>query len=163
MYAVVLDTNVIIAALRSRRGASFAVLHRIGIEWEPLISVPLILEYEAVGKREAQKLKIPVGTVDAIIRAFCFTGRKIDIYFADNERRGNMSKNITVPEDLYNKAAELAAKDHVSVEELVSGLLQNQFADREYIETRVQLFSREEFERASKAIPDVEPEPYDRQ
>jgi len=74
-----------------------------------------------------------------------------------------MSKNIAVPEELYNKAAELAAKDHISVEEFVSALLASQFADREYIETRAQLFSREEFERALEAIPDVEPEPYDRQ
>jgi putative PIN family toxin of toxin-antitoxin system len=82
MYSVVLDTNVIVAALRSRRGASFAILHRIGIEWEPLISVPLVLEYEAVGKREAQRLNIPESTVDAIVRAFCFAGREVDIYFS---------------------------------------------------------------------------------
>jgi putative PIN family toxin of toxin-antitoxin system len=81
MYSVVLDTNVVVAALRSRRGASFAILHRIGIEWQPLISVPLMLEYEAVGKRESQRLEIPEATVDAIIRAFCFTGREVDIYF----------------------------------------------------------------------------------
>jgi hypothetical protein len=74
-----------------------------------------------------------------------------------------MSKNIAVPEDVYNKAAELAARDHISVEEFVSALLASQFADREYIETRARLFSREEFERALKAIPDLEPEPYDRQ
>jgi len=74
-----------------------------------------------------------------------------------------MSKSIAVPEDLYNKAAELAARDQVTVEEFVSALLASQFADREYIETKAQLFSREEFERALKAIPDVEPEPYDRQ
>ena len=30
-----------------------------------------------------------------------------------------MSKSITVPEDLYNRAAELAARDHVSIEEFV--------------------------------------------
>ena len=53
MHAIVLDTNVVIAALRSRRGASFAILRRLGQSWVPLISVPLILEYEAVGKREA--------------------------------------------------------------------------------------------------------------
>jgi predicted nucleic acid-binding protein len=49
--------------------------------WEPLISVSLILEYEAVGKREAQRLKIPDSTVEAIIRAFCFVGRETDIHF----------------------------------------------------------------------------------
>jgi predicted nucleic acid-binding protein len=31
MYSVVLDTNVIVSALRSRRGASFGVLQQIGI------------------------------------------------------------------------------------------------------------------------------------
>jgi len=74
-----------------------------------------------------------------------------------------MSKSIAVPEDLYNKAVEIAARDHVSVEEFVSALLASRFANREYIETRAQLFSREEFERALNAVPDVEPEPYDRQ
>lgn len=67
MYKVVLDTNVMVAAIRSRRGASFALLQQIGVSWLPLISMPLILEYEAVGKREAERLGIPVSTVDAIV------------------------------------------------------------------------------------------------
>jgi putative PIN family toxin of toxin-antitoxin system len=81
MHSFVLDTNVVIAALRSRRGASFAILRRLGQGWVPLISVPLILEYEAVGKREAQRLKIPESTVEAIVRGFCLIGRETDIHF----------------------------------------------------------------------------------
>jgi predicted nucleic acid-binding protein len=81
MYSIVLATNVAISALRSQRGASFAILHQIGESWVPLISVPLILEYEAVGKREAGRLNIPESAVDAIIRAFCFAGRETDVYF----------------------------------------------------------------------------------
>jgi putative PIN family toxin of toxin-antitoxin system len=81
MRLIVLDTNVLIAALRSRRGASFAILSRIGRAWVPLISTVLTLEYEAVAKREAQRLKVPFSTVDAIIRAFCFVGRETDVYF----------------------------------------------------------------------------------
>ena len=81
MHSVVIDTNVVIAALRSRRGASFAILRRLGQGWMPLISVPLIPEYEAVGKREALRLKIPESTVEAIIRAFCFIGRETEIHF----------------------------------------------------------------------------------
>ena len=81
MYSVVLDTNVVISALRSRRGASFAILRQIGQTWAPLISVALILEYEAVGKREAQRLKVPESTVEAIVRAFCYVGRETDIHF----------------------------------------------------------------------------------
>ena len=73
-----------------------------------------------------------------------------------------MSKSIAVPEDLYNKAAELAARDHVSVEEFVSGVLANRLASREYIEARAKLFNRDEFERALDEIPDLEPEVRDR-
>ncbi len=73
-----------------------------------------------------------------------------------------MSKNIAVPEDLYKRAAEVAAKDHVSVEEFVSAMLANRLASREYIESRAKLFNREEFERALEEIPDVQPEDHDR-
>lgn len=73
-----------------------------------------------------------------------------------------MSKTIAVPEDLYNRAAELAAKDHVSVEEFVSAVLANRLASREYIESRVRHFNREEFERALEELPDAEPEDQDR-
>lgn len=73
-----------------------------------------------------------------------------------------MSKSVTVPEDLYNRAAELAARDHISVEEFVSAVLANRLASREYIESRARLFNREEFERALEEIPNVEPEGHDR-
>lgn len=49
---VVLDTNVFVSALRSRRGASFRLLGLVGTErFEIELSVPLALEYEAVGGR----------------------------------------------------------------------------------------------------------------
>jgi len=63
---------------------------------------------------------------------------------------------------LYQKAAELAARDRVSVEELVSAILANRLASRDYIESRARLCDREEFERALNEIPDVEPEDHDR-
>jgi predicted nucleic acid-binding protein len=78
---IALDTNVVVSALRSRRGASFAILRRLGQVWAPLVSVPPILEYEAVGKREAAVLNIPEATVEAVVRAFCFYGRETDIHF----------------------------------------------------------------------------------
>jgi hypothetical protein len=41
----------------------------------------LILEYEAVGLREAELLNIPAYSVEAIVRAFCFFGRETPIHF----------------------------------------------------------------------------------
>ena len=49
---VVLDTNVLVAAGRSRNGASFALLQALRANrFHMLASVPLFLEYEAVLKR----------------------------------------------------------------------------------------------------------------
>ena len=53
MKEVVLDTNVIVAAFRSRNGASYKVVRSIGSpEWRPNLSVALALEYEDVLKRK---------------------------------------------------------------------------------------------------------------
>ena len=73
-----------------------------------------------------------------------------------------MSKSIAVPEDLYIKASELAARDHVSVDEFVSAVLADRLASSEYLGARAKLFNREEFERALEQIPDAEPDAQDR-
>ena len=55
MMRVVLDTNVLVAASRSRTGASFALLTALRHDrFSALVSVPLMLEYEAVLKRPEQ-------------------------------------------------------------------------------------------------------------
>ncbi|MBK9124271.1 MAG: putative toxin-antitoxin system toxin component, PIN family [Chloroflexi bacterium] len=52
MHRIVLDTNVVVAALRSRNGASFAVMSRLDSdEFVTCLSVPVVIEYEAVAMR----------------------------------------------------------------------------------------------------------------
>ncbi len=49
---IVIDTNVLVAALKSKRGASFKLLGLIGQnKFNINLSVPLLLEYEDVAKR----------------------------------------------------------------------------------------------------------------
>ena len=49
---VVIDTNVLVAGLRSRRGASFRLLRALGSGgFVPIVSPPLCLEYEEVLSR----------------------------------------------------------------------------------------------------------------
>ena len=53
----VLDTNVLIAALRSRNGASFQLLAKVGEPgWRLHVSTALLLEYEALARRQAAAL-----------------------------------------------------------------------------------------------------------
>lgn len=60
MPEIVIDTSVFIAALKSKRGASYRLLEMAGSAlWRLNMPVALALEYEATGKREARKLGIP--------------------------------------------------------------------------------------------------------
>ena len=52
MYQVVIDTNVVVAALLSNRGASHRLLRLVGDDrWRINLSVPLVFEYEQTLKR----------------------------------------------------------------------------------------------------------------
>ncbi|MDP2177293.1 putative toxin-antitoxin system toxin component, PIN family [Methylicorpusculum sp.] len=69
---IVLHTNILVAAARSRNGASYALLQALrNRRFIALASVPLILEYEAVLKRP-EHLAIgnrTVATTDAFLDA----------------------------------------------------------------------------------------------
>ncbi len=67
-----MDTSVWIAALGSRLGASFRLLERIDRGRFTLnVSVPLILEYESVAKREAKRLGLTTGDIDDLLDYIC--------------------------------------------------------------------------------------------
>ena len=49
---VVIDTNVVITALKSKRGAAYKLLMELANDtYKPNISVPLFVEYKSVAKR----------------------------------------------------------------------------------------------------------------
>jgi predicted nucleic acid-binding protein len=62
-----MDTNVLVSALRSRKGASFRLLSIMGAgKFELAISVPLILEYEASVKKHSRATGLSVQDIDVI-------------------------------------------------------------------------------------------------
>jgi putative PIN family toxin of toxin-antitoxin system len=70
MARAVLDTNVLVSALRSRRGASFQILHRLRHgQWTAVLSNHLLYEYEEVLKRHASELRLSLADVDEILNA----------------------------------------------------------------------------------------------
>jgi hypothetical protein len=73
-----------------------------------------------------------------------------------------MSRSISLPEEIVRLAEELAARQHISVEEFVSAALSEQFAGSEYLRRRGERATVEKFRAALDQIPDIEPEPHDR-
>ena len=79
---VVLDTNVLVAAVRSRRGASFQVLSLVGSrDFEIAVSVPLVLEYEDALVRHLEATSLGRADVDDIIDYLCGVAIRQDIFF----------------------------------------------------------------------------------
>lgn len=82
LYKIVIDTNVIVSALKSRKGFSFKLLSIIDDERLHIsISVPLILEYEDAIKREKTKIGLNFEDIDAILDYLCYVGKKREIYY----------------------------------------------------------------------------------
>jgi putative PIN family toxin of toxin-antitoxin system len=78
----VIDTNVFIAALRSSSGASHQILMAADRgDFQMVLSVPLLAEYEDVSSRPDMGITIPPSAVDAIIRRLAMVAHKQEIYF----------------------------------------------------------------------------------
>jgi putative PIN family toxin of toxin-antitoxin system len=81
-YQIVLDTNVLISALRSRRGASFELLRLVGDpRWQLHLSTALLLEYEAVARREARNLWLQPALIETVLDYLCAHGHEHRINF----------------------------------------------------------------------------------
>ena len=79
---VVIDTNVIVAALRSKRGASNKLLSLVGTsKFEIHDSVALILEYEDVLQRQRVELGLSQDEVSTFIDSLCSMAHHHKIYF----------------------------------------------------------------------------------
>jgi len=82
MYKIVIDTNIIVSALKSRNGFSFDLLSMIDDErFKVFISVPLILEYEDALKRHKSKIRLTRSDIDAILDYICLIGEKRKIFY----------------------------------------------------------------------------------
>jgi putative PIN family toxin of toxin-antitoxin system len=82
MINIVIDTNVMIAALRSKRGASFKLVSLIGTGVSTInLSVPLFLEYETVMKRAIHEPFFNVQDINDILAYIAAVANKRDIFF----------------------------------------------------------------------------------
>lgn len=81
-YKIVIDTNVIVSALRSANGASYKLLSLIDSgKFEVNISVPLLFEYEDVAKKDLHNSKLQKENIDDILDYICAVSNKQKIFF----------------------------------------------------------------------------------
>jgi len=82
MRRVVLDTNVVVSALRSQHGAAFRVLSLVGSgTFEHCMSVALAFEYEDAVTRPGSGVRLPRPVVEDILDFLCASARKVMIHF----------------------------------------------------------------------------------
>ena len=79
---IVIDTNVLVSALRSSRSASHRLLMLAGgPDFEIALSVPLVLEYEDVAKRMTDVTGLSDSDIDDIIDYLCSVAHLQEIHF----------------------------------------------------------------------------------
>lgn len=84
MYKVVLDTDIIVTALRSATGGSNAVLREAAHgRITPLVTPALFLEYEAVLKRPEQRLVhgLDLRDIDRFLSALAAACEAVEVSF----------------------------------------------------------------------------------
>lgn len=79
---VVLDTNVLVSGLQSRRGAAFRLLSLAGTgAFEHCLSVGLLFEYESALKRPGMVAKLSSRQLDAILDYLCSSAHRQEVYY----------------------------------------------------------------------------------
>jgi putative PIN family toxin of toxin-antitoxin system len=77
---IVIDTNVLVSGLRSRRGAAFRLLGLVGLEKFDLhVSVSLVVEYEAVLKSGV--ISLTAQAIDDVIDYLCSVASHVKVFY----------------------------------------------------------------------------------
>lgn len=80
---VVLDTCVIVAAWRSRRGASFEIISRLGRSsaFDTVVSVPLAIEYDSAIRRARGAGGLTEDDAQVFVDYICSVSHQQNIFF----------------------------------------------------------------------------------
>ena len=73
-----------------------------------------------------------------------------------------MKLTISVSEELYRRAIEIASEENIPVEDLFASALEESLLEFERLKERASRGSQEKFGRVMSKIPAIEPPEYDR-
>lgn len=79
---IVIDTNVVVSAFRSRTGAAFRVVELCGGKrFQPIVSAPLVLEYESILLRHAKEFGLGPRDVGDVVDYLCAIAMHQEVYY----------------------------------------------------------------------------------
>jgi putative PIN family toxin of toxin-antitoxin system len=107
---IVIDTSVVVSALRSRLGASNRLLRLVALgRVRPLVTTSLFLEYEAVLKRPAQLLASRLRTtdVDRILAALAAAREPVEVRFRWRPQLADVADEMVLEAAVNGKADAL--------------------------------------------------------
>ena len=82
MMHVVIDTNVLLSALKSTRGASYELISQLPSKYfQPVLSVPLYSEYQDVLTRQHLLADISNEDILGFLRYICHISHRQEIFF----------------------------------------------------------------------------------
>ena len=107
---VVLDTSVIVAALRNRSGAGNAVLRLVATSrLTPLATPPLFLEYEDVLKRAEQRLThgLAPEAIDKFLAELAALIEPVDVHFRWRPQLRDPNDELVLEAAIHGRADAL--------------------------------------------------------
>jgi putative PIN family toxin of toxin-antitoxin system len=110
MKRVVLDTSVLVAGFRSRKGASNALLvHVARGRLRPLVTTALFLEYEEVLLRAEQRLatRMSAQDVENALAAFASAAESVEVHFRWRPRLGDPNDELVLEAAVNGRADAL--------------------------------------------------------
>ena len=107
---MVLDTSVLVAGLRSRRGGSNALLTRVAHEEiKPLVTTALFLEYEDVLLRAEQRLATGMSeaAVAGFLAALASASEGVEVHFRWRPQLGDPADEMVLEAAINGRADAL--------------------------------------------------------
>ena len=111
MFRAVLDTSVVVAALRSRRGASNRLVELVALRrLRPLLTTALFLEYEDVLQRPEHRLVtgMTVDDVNGFLGAFASAAEAVEVNFRWRPKLRDPNDELVLEAAVNGRAQALA-------------------------------------------------------
>lgn len=157
---IVIDTSVMIASLRSKKGAAYKLMLLIDSgQFQMNLSVPLIAEYEDVSRRMSVHCHVQP---EALCWCRPVWDQGCDTKAVSSKNRCNSMTTISVqvPDSLHKAVREIVLREGMSFDQFVVLAIAEKataIATEDYLTERAKHGERAKFLAAMAKVADVEP------